>query len=188
MKDATQDVILNQTMRKTFSQADCKAMSDFAFKTTVLANHMNLNSDKPFFSDIERKNFSTHGTIPSGIQAWVARRSTKYVEGRFRAVYGVSSDTKPQFGFELYTCTFSLGFLLLQVLAARWTDKVMRNVAPPPKINQSDLLGDDVISIFPSNLIVNWPPDKSIGDDLMNDWFWKRFHTIDNIPSSWFNS
>lgn len=184
MRDAAADLILEEPKRIITSN-HCKAMADFAFKTTVLANHMNMLNGVPFFSDQQRRAFALNRTIPSGIQVFLAEHGTPYVTGMFRSVYGLGNRTKPQLSFELYTCTFSIGFLVLQLLAAKWTDKIMRNILPPPFVRQPEVLDNDAVRrIFPELPMIKWPPATVLGDESMEDWFWQRFGNLE-VPSDW---
>jgi hypothetical protein len=181
MKDACATILLKPT-RRIIAPDDCKALSDFAFKTTVLANHMSLSTGTPFFSDSERESFAKHLTIPAGVQVWIARRGTPFMTGMFRSVYGLVN-TKPQFRFELYTCTFSFGFLILQSLTARWINRKMRHLVPPPPVKQPSALDEYAVRIWPGPTSLEWPIKGLIGEDTI-ELFWNRFGEI-KVPPEW---
>lgn len=181
-KEACSDLILKPTTR-ILSPKNCKAIADFAFKTSVLADCMDRAETPSFFSRAQRRNFAANRTIPPGVSVWLAKRGTKYFKATLNSAYGSAAKTKPRFQFEIYTCTFCIGLLVVQLLATRWADQVMRTRVPPPRINQPDALSADVIRIFPDDKAIQWPPASLLGDDLV-DWFWQRFLKV-NVPDWW---
>lgn len=92
MKAATEDIIVHNKV-KTFSKNECAAMAAWAFKTTILANHMNLHGE-PFFSIEQRHTFARDLTIPPGVHVWLARRDA----GAFTATYWSEQSTKQPAG------------------------------------------------------------------------------------------
>jgi hypothetical protein len=97
MKAATSGIIL-ENKRKTFSPDQCGSIANWAFKTTVLANHIRLIGE-PFFSEHDRYAFAKDQTIPKGVQVWLARRNAGYLTARYtsqqRLVQGHQRELTP---------------------------------------------------------------------------------------------
>jgi hypothetical protein len=192
MKSATEDIIIHDN-RKILSRNQCATIAAWAFKSTILANHMNPHGE-PFFSVEQRRAFAHDLTIPRGVHIWLARRDA----GAFTATYWSEQSTKQPatpitphlkvlpfspYRFETYVCVLSVGYLLLQVVAARWTERKVADLVGFPTIAQHEFFNDYSIPIWPdkSSVPVSWPPLHSVGNDLFNT-FMKRFRTL-NIPS-----
>ena len=190
MKAATADIIL-QNKVKTFGKNECAAIAAWAFKTTILANHMSLHGE-PFFPVEQRRAFARDLTMPPGVHVWMARRDA----GAFTATFWSERSTKQPAGalmphlkvpaspyrFEMYVCVICVGYLLLQVVAARWTDRKIANLLNSPTISQGELFNDYSIPIWPyRSSTVHWPPPRSVGNDLFNT-FLNRFKTF-NVPA-----
>jgi hypothetical protein len=190
MKSVTEGIILKNVTRR-FSPADCRTIVEWAFKTTVLANHMDARNE-PFFPERERFDFARHLKIPLGVHVWIARRhAAGHITGLYRSVRRLHAPSKRNadgqlvpavspYRFEAYTCAFSLGYLLLQVVATRWTNRKVRKRLNPPTITQDKALDDCAISIWPNGGGVDWPPRVPITNDII-DIFWDRFERF-NIP------
>ena len=66
------------------------ALADFAFKSTVIANHMNPLDNTPFFSPFERRRFRESRLIPNGVQMWIGAFAGKYSHsGVFESYYAM---------------------------------------------------------------------------------------------------
>jgi hypothetical protein len=192
MKSATEDIIVLNN-KKTFNQTECATVAAWAFKTTVLANHINLHGE-PFFPVEQRRAFARNLTIPKGVQVWLARRNA----GHLTATYWSEQSTKqPEsplmphlktlpvspYRFQMYVCVLSIGYLLLQVVAARWTERQIADRLNFPPITQGELFNDYATPIWPLNrsIGVNWPPPRAVGNDLFSV-FMNRFAKL-NIPA-----
>lgn len=83
----------------------------------------------------------------------------------------------------MYVCVVCVGYLLLQVVAARWTDRKVTKSLNFPTILQGEFFNDYSIPIWPlqSGVTVRWPPLRSVGNDLF-DTFLKRFRTL-SVPT-----
>ncbi|MBZ5648225.1 MAG: hypothetical protein LAN37_13505 [Acidobacteriia bacterium] len=189
MKAATEDIILNNK-QKTFFPEDCAVIAAWAFKTTVLANHIELKGE-PYFPVNQRHAFAHHLTIPPGTQVWIGRRNAGHLTANWRSIHRIQQPPTPlnphlvkvpvsPYRFEHYTCTFTIGYLLLQVVTARWTERKVRERLDFPPILQAEVIDDYAIPIWPKRVSFGWPPPAAVGN-AMFDRFWDRFDTI-NLP------
>lgn len=133
---------------------------------------------EPFFSEEQRRAFARDLIIPTGIQVWIARRNAGYVTARYMSVLRRMQPTTPiaphlttlplsPYRFEIYDCIFSIGYLLLQVAAARWTEREVANSLDFPPIDQGEFFDRYAIQIWPTdNLPIRWPPPLAVGNDM----------------------
>jgi hypothetical protein len=191
MKLATSDIIV-QNRKKAFTKLECCAIAAWAFKTTILANHMNLHGE-PFFSVDQRRAFATSLKIPQGVQVWIARRNAGHLTATYWSQLSTKQAAAPitphlktlsisPYRFETYVCVLSVGYLLLQVVAARWADRKIANLVDFPSITQPEVFNSYAIPIWPrSELSVNWPPRHAVGNDIF-DTFINRFDRF-SVPA-----
>lgn len=193
MKALCADIILKNT-QKTFTPEDCRALAAWAFKTTVLANHIGADvEEEPFFTTTERYTFARELTIPSGVHVWIARRNAGFLTAAYRSLKRVQQPHGPlmphlvrppdsPYQFETYTCTFSIGFLLLQILAVHWANPVIRKALDCPTIIQGAAFNDYATPVWPNKRFqVNWPPLRAI-DNTLFETFWDRFEEMTLPP------
>ncbi|MGZ7060582.1 MAG: hypothetical protein ACXVJU_14945, partial [Candidatus Angelobacter sp.] len=190
MKAATSDIIL-VNKRKTFSPQDCGAIAAWAFKTTILANHIELRGG-PFFPMDERSAFAHDRSIPKGVHVWIAQRNAGYLKATYRSIQRLQQPSgaltphlvRPPdspYAFKTYTCTFSIGYLLLQVIAARWAKREVAQRLDFPPVFQPEVFKSYATTIWPNTgFSVGWPPHGAI-DNTLFERFWDRFKTF-NIP------
>lgn len=190
MKAATEDIILADK-RKIFSPQECATIAAWAFKTTVLANHLDLEGE-PYFSTEQRYGFARDLTIPNGVQVWIAQRDAGHLTATWRSTHRIQQPETPlapylttlpvsPYRFEHYTCTFVVGFLLLQVIAVRWTDSHVRQRLDYPTITQAKAFDKHAIPIWPNTRSAHWPPPLPINNQLM-EIYWDRFDKF-TLPS-----
>ena len=137
-----------------------KSIANFAFKSAVIADHARvpdpiLEARPPFFTTQARYAFRRSLAIPGAVQMWLAAfEESRY--GIFRAIYYPSpADVEP--GFEIFVLTFGAGFLLFQVVAARW----LRAGLPNLRVGVTQGEGWDKVSVPfspPTGCSVSWPP------------------------------
>lgn len=194
MQQATESLIL-ETHEKTFTPADCLAIARWAFKTTVVANHMNRDEES-FFPEQHRLRFAADQTIAPGIHVWLSRRYSRYFTTNFRVervTKRPATDLMPHlvslppspYEFQIYACTLVIGWLCLQVAATRWTKRQVAESVYPPTISQNQVFDDYAIPIFiprKEPRSVSWPPPQVIGDKLFVE-FWKRWERPLDLPS-----
>src|SRR4029077_12013001 len=85
-RPAMQDLHLGNNSA-TLGPTEVAALSAYAFKTTVVANHKTLRRPV-FFSAGERFKFRTTLSIPSGIQIWLACRKSVRYNGMWTSSFG----------------------------------------------------------------------------------------------------
>jgi hypothetical protein len=189
MKNAAADIILKE-QSKTLTSAEVRAVSNWAFKTTVLANHM--DGGEPFFTKEQRYRFASDQTIPRGVSVWLARRNSGMLSATFRSLKRTTEmqyEIKPHlitppsslYDFECYECMVCIGYILLQVVATKWTKRKVSDLHDFPPITQGKFFDDYAIPLWPNNWgSVVWPPPRSVGNDLIDE-YWNRFERLD-IP------
>jgi len=191
MKEATANIIIHNN-KKTFSGGECDVVAAWAFKTMLLANHSNPHTE-PIFSTEQRRGFAHDLTIPKGVQIWTAKRNAGYLTARYTSELSImqpAGEIAPHlknlpvspYRFQIYVCVFSIGYLLLQITAARWTERKVANLLNFPPIIQGKAFDDYAIPIWPNlgNMIVDWPPRRSVGNDMF-DSFCSRMDKF-NLP------
>lgn len=192
MKSITSDIILNNKT-KIFSSDDCRHIAEWAFKTTVLANHIDLpDEEEPFFSQETRYAFARNQSIPAGVHVWLSQRNAGHLTATYRSIKRIQQPAGPiaphltrppvsPYRFETYTCVLTVGYLLLQVVAARWTERPVRERLNFPTIRQAQALDNYASVLWPNNgFAVSWPPPLSVSNTLFES-FWDRFNSF-NLP------
>ena len=187
MKRATEDILIHNK-QKTFSPDDCMTIATWAFKTTLLANHMSMPGE-PFFSKEQRHDFARDLTIPKGVHIWLARRNAGHLTTLFRSRQNSMQPYTPpaphlinmpvsRYRFDSYDCLFTVGYLMLQVFAAKWTNPQAADYQVFPLITHDLSYREYSIQIWPkSGLSVDWPPPQAIGNELLEG-FWNRTHRL----------
>jgi hypothetical protein len=192
MKALTEDIILINK-KKTFSPEDCRHIAEWAFKTTVLANHIDLpEGEQPFFPEETRHAFAYDQSMPAGVYVWISRRNAGHLTATYRSIKRVQQPSGPltphlsrppvsPYRFETYTCVFTIGYLLLQIVAARWTERQVRERLDFPTIRQAQSFENYASVVWPNNgFLVSWPPLLPVGNTLFES-FWDRFNSF-NLP------
>jgi hypothetical protein len=116
-KPAMADLIVG-SKELTISQEQAKGIAAFAFKTTLIADHMKRDR-KPFFSREVRHKFAKSLNIPPNTQMWMAgflpmssgHIHSCYHEGKIDAINRVWLDV----------CTYAVGHLAFQVVSCKCT-------------------------------------------------------------------
>jgi hypothetical protein len=176
MKPAVGNILLGN-QQSVFHAKDIAAITAFAYKTTVIANHKSLK-ETPFFAASDRFKFRKTLRVPdNGIQVWIAcRKSTRY-NGMWISLLG-KADRKHRLGFRYYTCTWNFQNLVIQTLCGKWEDKRRRNTMAFPELPQDPYWDKASIQIWPPDgNSVAWPPPVYIGDDTFQT-FADRWNTI----------
>jgi len=118
-KPAMERLIFSDSWQGELGRKQLAAIARFAFKSTVVANHM-TDESPIFFSAFERRRFARALTIPDGIQMWFARLAIRFDKfGKFSSMYGKLIGNGAN-DLNFYTCTWCLGYLGIQVLATKW--------------------------------------------------------------------
>jgi hypothetical protein len=177
MKSATAEIILKNT-RKVFSASECKTIAAWAFKTTVLANHMYLRRDEqPLFSYKQRRSFARDLSIPPGVQVWIAQRNAGYVTARYMSTLRImepppSTNSRfhniplPVIVFRFTTAYFpSVIFCCRSHPQGGHSGKSPIVLIFPPLHRVSSLIA----KLFPFGLrldLSNGPPPSAVGNNL----------------------
>ena len=152
---------------RILSATDLAGIATFAFKTAVVADHMNSLRQSSFFSSIDTQKFAASLAIPSWVQMWLAEfRSavspsalmfTDYRKGRSRAVRG----------YEIYVVTYALGHLAFQVVSQRRT-KVALGPAVRPFVTQHPKVEFFASEFWPlRGSSLTWPPPYFLDDEAI---------------------
>jgi len=190
MSAIASDIIVDNH-RKTFSASDCKTISAWAFKTAVLLDY-SRNRKKHFFQVQQRRSFAKTLSIPSGVHVWIGKRNAGSLTATCKSIWRTQQPPGPLaphlttpppalYGMETYDCVFSVGYLLLQIVATRWANRKVANSLNPPSINQGKFFDNYATQIWPSVGTVRWPPPLSIGNDMI-DRFVLRFDELKVPP------
>lgn len=99
------------------SQPNARSIALFAFKTAVILDHCQ-RSREPFFSRRLRHAFRRDLDIPANVSMWMCLYAPEGRRADFEVGYyeGKFSPTNP---FQLYVCTYGIGYLAFQVVATK---------------------------------------------------------------------
>lgn len=149
-KPAMADLILGET-EVTISRSRAHSMAVFAFKAAVVLDHMQRKRE-PFFVRPTRDRFRESLALPPppmfGI--WIAgflRRG----HGEAIAAYG-EGHLSPKNRVKVFVCTYSVGHLVLQAVAAR--QQGFEAFLPSPEFNHVA----QRLWPFPNDSAPRWPP------------------------------
>lgn len=136
------------------------SFATFAFKCAVVANHMSVALDSPFFSTRERYAFRESLKIPDGTHIWAAllnskrRDGRKSYTGRWLVYYGQTSSSVPgDLDMNFLVFNFAAGHLAFQVVAPKWS-----RLHDAARYKLPELAAD---SSWDSATVRVWPPDGS---------------------------
>jgi hypothetical protein len=149
-KPAMIDLILGKPVSQ-LTPVQGMAIARFAFKTAVITDAIR-RGDEPFFAQSARQHFAKTLKIPPRIQAWFAGYEPR-ISGRLQPFwYQVSSEAGHY--FKLYVCTYSIGHLVFQLVAAQF-DNSFPAISFEPRAGFEHL----AIPLWP-NLWngIGWPP------------------------------
>lgn len=170
-KPAMTDLILGKQISEiTPTQANAIAL--FAFKTSVIANFMNMGTGKPFLPRAARHEFARSLTIPNNVQMWLVGL-TPSLGGRLESSY---SDFHYQALANLYlhTCTFCVGQFGFQVVTAKYL--FIRSFSP--KIGYENL----AVPFFPEiPQGISWPLPNILRAPGHVTNFAHRWHSIHDV-------
>ncbi len=181
-KPAMENLILSDKLT-SLKPERLKSIANFAFKTAVIADHLSLEDrGGPFFTREARYSFAATLAIPRGVQMWISAFKEEG-HGVARTVYHQSpADTVAR--FELYVLTFGAGFLLFQVVGARWLTPSMRG---HPFVTQAKFWNKFSIPFWPPNgEAVLWPPNKQFQLRLIKPFITRWADS--KVPDTWLKS
>ena len=151
------------------------SISAFAFKTSVLSNHSGVYSHDPFFPVEQRYGFRNTLQVPKGVHVWMFAVRTPFgISGKLNSYFGRILDVEER--FKIFVCTFSIGFLGLQLVATKWDDDSLIS-KPVPRVRQADTWNQIAVPLWPNDgTPVVWPPPKHISHYAVNE-FCDRWKT-----------
>ena len=166
LKPAIENLLFSEN-RTTLTAKEIVAISAFAFKTLILANHKDLTS-APFFPRVQRFRFRRELRIPDGVQIWMASRKAlagKYY-GFWRSAGGGVNEKSP-YSFRLYSCTWNFQNIVLQALGTKWDNSTQRKNEPPSLSPSSEWERAAVLIWPPRGNLIFWPPPFYLGDNTI---------------------
>lgn len=163
-KPAMCDLILGKRLG-TISKKRAHGLSLFAFKTAVVANR-SLPESEFFFDQSDRFAFRESFSIPRDVGMWLV--GVEPFAGGTISIYNVRFPN-----LSLNVCTFSIGQLGFQTVAAKSPSPVkIESLPTPPGLT---------LSFYPpTELHVRWPRPKVLGIQVLND-FTFRWATIRRV-------
>jgi hypothetical protein len=73
--------------------------------------------------------------------------------------------------FEINAFTYGLGHLVIQVSTCRWTKKLNRRFAPPPRLTQAREWNPISVAAFPVERdSLSWPPSAHMERELIDEY------------------
>src|ERR1700674_2181928 len=165
-KSCMQGMILSAD-RTEITPACIVTMASYAFKAAVIGDHMQRKK-KPFFSFEARRHFRRSLSLPPGIQVWVGCISELDPHHAiYRMKYGYTSP-KISHGYYLYTFTWGVGRLVIQLAALKTKSTRFRRDTPPPFAGHK-FWDQYAIPIWPSDgSTVAWPPQQHLSYSLLD--------------------
>lgn len=155
------------------------SIAKFAFKMTVIANHIALTDATPYFSIADRYRFAQTLELPPGLQMWLFALNTPgRVTGKLNSHLG-RAPIEVKHRFELYICTFAIGYLGVQVIHPRWVNPNLSAFIRFPGLRPPSEWDSATVEIWPnSGKAVLWPPPLHLGIDSI-DAFCNRWKHLD---------
>jgi len=156
------------------------AITAFTFKCAVVADHERPSRGKPFFPHHIRLRFSRTLEIPVGVQIWIsALHRAQGLGGRFTAHYMKIHDGRYK-GFQLYSFTYLIGALVLQLTASRWMS-IAKRPNFTPRLTQNSRWDCVSVPLWPNDgAPVSFPPEKYLGTDTIKI-FAERWSRISQV-------
>ena len=158
-RPAMQDMILSDNP-VSLSPKRVQSIARFAFKTAVILNHCDSHRN-PFFTSFARRRFATTLEIPDGVQVWLAAfKGRSLGDSTLKSRYAESYPDAMN-RFEMFTLTFSVGYLVFQLLATKWSDPLWAGRLSSPTYTQDRASYRISIPIWPHGRgTVSWPPPR----------------------------
>jgi hypothetical protein len=173
-KPAMRDMILSPNP-VTLGPQQIVSITTFAFKSSVIADHMQRGK-RPFFPADVRRRFARSLRIPGGVQIWLGCiGDLDPHHGIFRMRYA-NTPIGAVNGFHLYAFTYGIRRLCFQVTAARWTKGRLRRVGGP-WLTQGPIWDGFSVPCWPSDgALIHWPPPQHLSNQVLDAFSerWKR--------------
>jgi hypothetical protein len=162
----------------SFLRSGLESIAAFTLKNALVADYM---SDKPFFGPYSRRRFKERRQVPPGVYMWFGSVETqrKVKHGISKARYG-KPNVDSLNGVQTYVFTWSAESLLLQLVAARWTNLLLATDGWP-ELWQETRLDTTFIPFYPiTQQRLMWPSQKVVShnhlDMVANRFTGVRFH------------
>lgn len=140
--------------RFSLTTADIIALAAFGFKTTVIADFMNIDR-KPFFLPSVRVEFGRFRRIPPRVQMWLGALTGTGVIGMCHSFYD-QVRTGTLNGLELYVLTYGVASVIIQVAAFRWRRRRKGSIGD--KLIQDPNMDAITPQLWPSRrTTIDWP-------------------------------
>jgi hypothetical protein len=145
----------------------------FAFKTAVIVDHMGPNP--PFFLKSVRRRFARSLSIPRNVVIWFGRYQP-LGSGRFSGNYHAATPSASE-SIQLYVCTYAVGHLFFQVVAAD-LPRNFPSFTPYPE--SFKYLSIPLWPTLSSDFI--WPPKSSLQRDDFETFAerWKKLRLLES--------
>jgi len=162
-RNVLKDVILYRA-RVSFLASGIRSIAKFTMKNALVADYMHHT---PFFSERQRKQFKENRELLPGTHAWfggvVTGRRKK--TGLYKLSYG-EPPSETRHGAKLCVFTWSAECLLLQLVAARWTN-LLDLANGWPELAQDPRSNRIMCPFWPIPLErhATWPPQQNISQD-----------------------
>lgn len=154
MKGVAADMV-SKGSRTSLNDKEIAIIAAFGFLKSVVGDYMH-ESRPPFYSAQERYLFRSTLTLPRGVQIWLASMDGPH--GVFKSM-GAESPLNSPGRIKLNVFTYGLGYLLLQVVGARWMKRSKDKYSAPPLLVQDPIQDAFAISIWPDcKTPILWPP------------------------------
>lgn len=137
----------------------------FAYKAAVVVDCGRREFDGPFFPPAERKRFSENGHfLPAGVQVWLSTIRSERLHGRYMGHYA-KINTGTYRNFKVFVFTYTVGFLVIQLVAFRWGSRLLKRSSVTPYFLQADTWNLASIPIWPPDgRSVAWPTSQYLTD------------------------
>lgn len=167
-RNTLKDVILYRAP-VSFLASGIESIARFTFKNALVADYIH---HKPFFSPHQRWQFKQSLELPLGTYAWmggvVTERRKRH--GIYKTSYG-EPPADARDGIKLYVFTWSAESLLLQMVAARWTNPLNFASGGWPQLSQDAQCNSVMRPFWPIPLTrhVTWPPQLPISHNHLEN-------------------
>jgi len=180
-KPAMKDMILHGA-RVLLTPQRVAAISAFAFKTAVIAEHMKQRNS-PFFSAATRRQFARTLEVPPDVLIWLASYSGVRLRGGiFKSAY-LEGSLPDGNRLKAYLFTWKAGHLVLQLLAPTLIPARGKRLTGTEQyyINSRENFDDFIVPIWPYVGPFPWPTGHHLGDDSLQK-FSDRWGGITYFP------
>jgi hypothetical protein len=182
-KPAMKEAILSDAPI-TLSTEKLVAISMFAFKTIVVADHMERNK-LPFFSSLSRVRFRNTLHPPIGFQVWIGCISEFDRHYGFFRWHYMDSPPRVNPGYRLLSVTWGVGRFFFQATAIKFNKRKFRGNLFP-HLTQSRDWNSFAIPIWPmlrGEITAKWPPVSHIANYELEQFTYRWRSTL--LGSFW---